>query len=146
MTLNPDKFVELNRGVVFPKHCDHLGHMNVRHYASFFDDAGFHLWNRIGVPMSTMRETKICPVVAKIEINYIHELIAGDLLVIEGVFTRIGTKSLGHHMRMLNAETGTLCATQDTVEVFFNLETRQSAPMPNNFRETLERNVVVSPE
>ena len=32
---------ETYRGIVFPAHCDHLGHMNARFYADPFDDAGF---------------------------------------------------------------------------------------------------------
>lgn len=128
---------ELHRGVVFPKDCDHLGHMNVRYYAGHFDDAGFHLWNKIGVNQAQLRASNVCLVVAKIEINYIHEMIAGDLIVIDGAFTKIGNKSIHHHQRMFNAETNTLCATQDTVEVFFDLEKRQSTAMPEFIREQL---------
>lgn len=142
MTDNNDRYFELNRGVVFPAHCDHLGHMNVRHYAAFFDDAGFHLWNQIGVDQKPLFESGLSLVVAKIEINYIHELRAGDLLVIDGAFRRVGNKSLGHHMRMFNAETRELCATQDTVEVVFDLKSRRSAPMPDEIREILSRHVV----
>ena len=29
-----------------PAHCDHYGHMNVRHYAALFDDAGWHILSR----------------------------------------------------------------------------------------------------
>jgi acyl-CoA thioester hydrolase len=36
-----EQWVELYRSVVMPAHCDLYGHMNVRHYAAFFDDAGF---------------------------------------------------------------------------------------------------------
>ncbi|MDF1660506.1 MAG: thioesterase family protein [Planctomycetota bacterium] len=130
---------ELHRGVVFPKDCDHLGHMNVRYYAGHFDDAGFHLWNKIGINQAQLRASQVCLVVAKIEINYIHEMIAGDLLVIDGYFTKVGKKSIEHHQRMFNAESKTLCATQDTVEVFFDLETRKSTEMPAFIRERLSQ-------
>ena len=136
------EYFELHRGVVFPKDCDHLGHMNVRYYAGHFDDAGFHLWNKIGINQKELREAKICLVVAKIEINYIREMVAGDLLVIDGAYTKLGSKSLCHHQRMFNAETKTLCATQDTVEVFFNLESRKSTEMPDFIRERLTQYLV----
>lgn len=36
--------IEILRGVVHPWYCDNFGHMNVRWYSHFFDDAAFHLW------------------------------------------------------------------------------------------------------
>ena len=49
-------WMELTRGVVHPWHHDHFGHMNVRHYAPFFDDASYHLWTMLGLPYSVMIE------------------------------------------------------------------------------------------
>jgi len=37
------------RGVVYPWHCDHVGHMNVMHYVGKFDEATWFLLNRIGL-------------------------------------------------------------------------------------------------
>ena len=34
---------DLYRGIVMPAHCDIYGHLNVRQYAAFFDDAGWHI-------------------------------------------------------------------------------------------------------
>jgi len=39
---------------------------------------------------------------------------------------------------MTNAETGILCATQDVVEVFFDMKSRKAATMPDDIREKLE--------
>ena len=133
-----DQDFELHSGVVFPRHCDHLGHMNVRYYVHHFDDSSFHLWHKIGVNQKCLRDAGVCLVVANIDVNYIHELTAGDLLVIRGTFTRVGTRSIGHFQEMYNAETGVLCATQGTVEVFFNLKTRESTEMPGDIREILD--------
>ena len=43
---------------------------------------------------------------------------------------------------MYNVDTGVLCATQDSVEVFFDPETRTSAPMPDDIRERIAANLV----
>ena len=136
---------ELYRAVVFPWHCDHIGHMNVRWYAHHFDDAGFHLWTVAGLSQKEMHENGVGLVVGQIKINYIHEMKAGDLLVIRGCFSHVGGKSIRHHQRLCNADTGVLCATQDTIEVFFDPETRTSAPMPDFYRERLAP-LVVDPE
>ena len=42
---------ELTRGIVMPAHCDVYGHMNGRHYAAFFDDAGWHMFGKVGVSL-----------------------------------------------------------------------------------------------
>lgn len=131
-------WMEAHRGVVFPWLCDHIGHMNVRWYAHCFDDAGFHLWLRIGLSHATLRNRGIATVIARTETDFKHELNAGELLVVESAFTRLGTKSLVCSHRLKNAETGVLCATQSAVEVFFDLKTRAAIPIPPDLRAKLE--------
>ena len=133
-----DGWMETQRAVVFPWHCDHLGHMNVRWYAHFFDDAGWHLWSSIGISHVTLKARGVVTVVANINTDFHHESGPGDLLVVNSAFTRIGGKSLTMSQRMTNAETSVLCATQDVVEVFFDMTTRKAAPMPDDIRARLE--------
>lgn len=128
---------ELYRSVVFPWHCDHIGHMNVRWYAHHFDDAGFHLWTVAGVSQKSLHESGTSLVVAQITIDYVREMKAGDLMLIRGGFTHVGNKSVRHHLRMYDADTDELRATQDTVEVFFDPVARRSAVMPGPCRERL---------
>ncbi|MDH3664418.1 MAG: acyl-CoA thioesterase [Alphaproteobacteria bacterium] len=133
-----DKRLELARGVVHPWHHDHFGHMNVRHYAPFFDDAIYHMWTRLDLPYSRMlSEHGVHTVSAQAITQFIKELIAGDLIAIDGVVTRIGTKSASFHLRMMHADTGELHATYDLVEVFFDPESRTSVPIPDSMRERL---------
>jgi acyl-CoA thioester hydrolase len=135
--------LELFRGVVHPWHHDHFGHMNVRHYAPFFDDAVYHMWTCLGLPYSRMiPEHGVHTVSAQATTGFKKELVAGDLVLIDGVVTRIGTKSTDFHLRMLHADTRDLHATYDLVEVFFSPKTRSSAPMPDSIRERLEAHLV----
>ena len=71
------EWMETHRAVVFPWHCDHIGHMNVRWYSHFFDDAGFHLWTQIGVTPSDMEARGVVTVIASAKIDFLHELNAG---------------------------------------------------------------------
>lgn len=136
---------ETMRGVVFPWHCDHFGHMNVRWYSHFFDDAGFQLWTVAGCSQSFMRETGAHVVVAQNSINYLHELRAGDLLVVRSAFTRLGNRSVTHVSRMYNADSGQLNATLESVEVFFDMKARKSSPMPDAIRTVLSP-LIVAPD
>lgn len=136
-------WLELVRGVVHPWHHDHFGHMNVRHYAPFFDDATYHLWTLLGLPYSEMiAQHGVHTVAAKATTSFIRELMAGDLIVIDGAVLRIGTKSVTFQLRMHHADTGALHATYDSVEVFFNPGTRASAAIPDVVRAKLETHLV----
>lgn len=134
----PDGRPELLRGVVHPWHHDIFGHLNVRHYAAFFDDASFFLYTALGVPISSLlAEHRVHVVSAKAETNFVRELKAGDCFVIDGAVRRLGTRSITFHLRMIHAETGALHATYDLTEVFFDPNTRASAPMPDAVRQRL---------
>ena len=126
------------RGVAFPWHCDHFGHMNVRWYGHFFDDAAFQIWTVLGHGFKKMEADGIHTVIAKSTIEYMREVRAGDLFTIETGFLKCGTKSCTHLQRMVNADTGVLHAVQETVEVFFDSETRSSAEIPAAVRPLIE--------
>jgi acyl-CoA thioester hydrolase len=121
---------ELTRGVVMPAQCDVYGHMNVRHYAAFFDDAGWHMLGKAGVSLKDLHAQGLGSVVATLTIDFHHELKAGQLIVVTGAFTRVGEKSISYEMHLYEAESMTHCATQKTVEVCFDTNARRAAPLP----------------
>lgn len=135
----PANWSELYRSVVMPAHCDHYGHMNVRQYAAFFDDAGWQMFGRAGVTLTDLRAHGFGSVVATLTIDFHHEMKAGQLVLITGAVTRVGQKSFSYEMRLYDAETMTHCATQKTVEVCFDTTRRASAPWPGDIRVKLER-------
>ena len=130
---------ELSRGIVMPAHCDVYGHMNVRHYAAFFDDAGWHMLARAGVSLSDLQARGLGSVVATMTIDFHHEMKAGDLTLVSGAFTRVGDKSYSYELRLYASETMTHCATQKTVEVCFDTTARRSAPLPGDVRQKLQQ-------
>ena len=133
---------ELSRAVVFPWHCDQYGHMNVRWYLHFFDDAGFHIWPINGVGNSIFEDEGVHPVVARTVINYRRELRPADMVVITGGFVKIGGKSVEHLQHMVNVDTGDLHASQETVQVFFDPKTRTAVPVPDAIRDALETRLI----
>ena len=130
---------ELTRGIVMPVHCDAYGHMNVRHYASFFDDAGWHMLAKAGVSLADLRAIGLGSVVATLTIDFHQELRAGQLILVTGAFTKAGVKSVGYEMRLYDGESMAHCATQKTVEVCFDTRARRSAPWPDDVREKIGR-------
>jgi acyl-CoA thioester hydrolase len=128
----------LSRGVVHPWHLDHFGHMNVRNYAPFFDDAGYHLWSLMGMPFERMIEDHgVHTVTGQATTRFLRELKAGDLVEIDGAVARIGNRSVTFSLRMLHLDSRVLHATYETTEVLFDPATRQSAAMPAGVRDRL---------
>ena len=130
---------ELTRGVVMPAHCDAYGHMNVRHYAAFFDEAGWHMFAKAGVSLDELRAQTLGSVVASLTIDFHQELSAGRLILVSGAITRVGNKSYSYEMRLYDSESMTHCATQKTVEVCFDTKARCSQPWPEAVRAKLEQ-------
>ena len=130
---------ETGRGVVVPWKCDHFGHMNVRFYAEAFDDASFHIWSAIGVPIIEMEERLgLIGVVASLKIDFLQEMRVGQLWAIESAIVRVGSKSFTYRERMRDTHSGVVHATADLVEVFFDKADRKAAPIPDDIRAILE--------
>ncbi|MCX7962599.1 MAG: acyl-CoA thioesterase [Burkholderiales bacterium] len=132
-----EKWFDLWRGIVMPAQCDVYGHLNVRHYAAFFDDAGWHFPRMAGLSLADIRSRGLGTVAATLTIDFLHELRAGQLILVRGAVTRVGTKSFSHEMRMYEADSMTHCATQKTVEVCFDTAARRAVPWPEDVRARL---------
>jgi acyl-CoA thioester hydrolase len=129
---------DLSRSVVLPAHCDGYGHMNVRHYAAFFDDAGWHVLAVAGISLAEVKRRGLGTVVATLTIDFHHEIVAGQLALVRGAVTRVGNKSFGYELRLYEADSRTHCATEKAVEVCFNTRERKGVPLPEDMRKKLE--------
>lgn len=139
------EWIETYRGVVYPWHCDHLNHMNVQHYVAKFDQASWHLFEAAGISFADGEKRGATLVDAQHTIRYKVEQRAGDLVKIDSAFTRIGTKSVTFLHRMFNCKTEVLAATSEIVEVYFDLDSRTSAPIPDDLKEKITPFLRVTP-
>ena len=137
-------WVDLTRGIALPRYCDHYGHMNVRYYAQFFDDAGWHILNLAGIAFEDIQDRGLGTVVANVSIDFHHELVQGKLFIIRGGYTRVGTKSFHPELRLYEAATMTHCATQTSVEVFFDTKARKAIEIPDDLKEKMAARVVAA--
>jgi len=135
-------YIETFRGVVYPWHCDHQGHMNTMHYVGMFDQAFWHHMSALGFTRAYMDRMRGGFVDVRDTIEYKAEQGVGSLLVIESGLLKIGNTSMTALHRMRNVETGELAATSEKVSVYFDLEARSKAPLPGELRANMEANVV----
>src|SRR5215831_16107426 len=82
------------RGVVYPWHCDHMGHMNVMWYVGKFDEATWQLLAAIGATPARLQEELFGLVAVEQHITYKRELRAGDLLTIRSSVLESKEKSV----------------------------------------------------
>ena len=132
-----EHWFDLYRAIVMPAHCDIYGHMNVRHYAACFDDAGWHFPRMAGVSLEEFRSRGYGTVVATLSVDFHQEIRAGQLVLVRGAVTRVGTKSFAHEMRLFAADSMAHCATQKTVEVCFDTTARKGVALPEDLRAKL---------
>jgi acyl-CoA thioester hydrolase len=129
----------LHKSIVHPWLCDVMGHMNVRHYMSMFDDASYQLlaeatsWHPGAEEWKGKGWADVCH-----KIDYQGELQVGALVEIEGGITAIGNSSFTSCYVMRNKMTDERAATMTAKVVSFDLEARRSIPLTNEMREKME--------
>jgi len=135
-------FIETYRGVVYPWHCDHQGHLNTMHYVGMFDMAFWHHLSALGFTRAYMQEQGTGFVDVKDTIEYKVEQPVGSLLVIESGLLRMGNTSITALHRMRNTETGDIAATSEKISVHFDLKQRHKTPLPDDLAKVMAQNIV----
>jgi acyl-CoA thioester hydrolase len=104
--------------------------MNVQYYVSKFDEATWHLFSKIGITPTYIREQKKGMAALEQHIKYKSEVMAGDLLVIKSRFLEVREKVIRFEHIMYNAETNIEVASCELTGVHMDKEIRKSCPFP----------------
>jgi acyl-CoA thioester hydrolase len=123
------------RGVVYPGHVDHMGHMNVQHYVGMFDQATWVLLSMLGLDSSYFREQRRGMAALEQCISYKRELLAGDLFEIRSAILHVHDKTIRFIHKMLKAGTPALAARTVILGVHMDTVARKSVPFPVELRE-----------
>ncbi len=114
------------RGTVYPWHCDHVGHMNVMWYVGKFDEATWHLFNRIGLTPTYLKDNRRGMAAVDQQISYLRELHAGAVVSIYSSVVEIVEKRITFSHEMRNDETGEVAARTTLKAVHLDAELRKS--------------------
>ena len=133
------------RGVIYPWHCDHMGHMNVMWYVGKFDEATWQFFSNWGLPRSRFLSEGTGMAAVEQHIEYKRELHAGDLITIRSAVLEVKEKSIRFAHEMMNDETGDLAARTNLVGVYFDTTARKSLALPTDVRERAQLLIVSSP-
>ena len=124
------KFVTTIQTVISPYMCDHLGHMNVQHYARLFGDAAFWIMQAIGIGHGTGAFDHLALVAVRMEVDYLKEIRAGTAVQVASALEVLSERktSFTHHLH--DAEQNVLFAKSKVLSVCIDLETRKSCSLP----------------
>lgn len=126
--------VETFRGVVFPWHCDAMGHMSVQHQMPLLDNAVYHLLGHFGPVAEVVDGRRAGWADVSHEIGYLHELVAGDLLVLKSGILAIGRSSIRHRTILSRRPDAKACTILEGVTVRFDLDARKATPLSERER------------
>lgn len=140
-----DQGIETFRGVVFPWHCDGMGHLSVQHQMPLLDNAVYHLLGEFGALVQVADGRRLGWADVRHEIAYHQELVAGDLIVLRSGLTGFGNSSIRHRTVMTRRSDGRICTVMDGVTVRFDLDARKSVPLDAAARAVAERLLLCSP-
>jgi acyl-CoA thioester hydrolase len=131
--------IETFRGVVFPWHCDSMGHFSVQHQMPLLDGAVYHLLGEFGPVVGELEGRRVGWADVRHEISYHHELVAGDLIVLRSGLIRFGTSSIRHRTELSRRCDGRVCTVMEGITVRFDLDARKSIPLDQGARAIAQR-------
>ena len=123
------------RGVAYPWHCDHMGHMNVMWYVGKFDEATWQLLAMLGITGSYMRDRRLGMVAVEQKIVYKRELVPRDLVMIRSGILEIKEKVIRFFHEMVNEGSDEIAAVTVLTGVPIDAETRKARPFPGDILE-----------
>lgn len=125
------------RGVVYPWHCDHMGHMNVMWYTGKFDEASWSLLAQIGLTRTFLQESQHGMAAVQQNITYQRELRAGDIVTIRSGVIDVKEKIVRLIHEMQNEETREIAAFAMITAVYMDAQARKSRPIPVKIADRL---------
>jgi len=131
--------IETYRGVVYPWHCDHMGHMNVMWYVGKFDEATWQLFAMLGLTRQWLTAHHRGMAAVDQRIAYQRELRAGDTVIVHSVVLELRPRVITFAHRMLDAVSGEVCATTRLVGAHLDTQLRRATAFAPEVAERASR-------
>lgn len=117
---------------------DENGHMNVRHYLSVFDDAGYAYINLIGLSVEYHQQHGTGGFDLEHHIHYLNEVMVGDTVSVYIRLVGCSPKRTHYLMFMVNDTRDKLAAVFECVNSFADLKVRKTAPFPDHIYANIQ--------
>lgn len=122
------------RGVVYPWHCDQMGHMNVMWYTGKFDEATWNLFAELGLTRSYLAQNGRGMAAVEQTTHYLRELVAGDTVAITSRVVEVREKGLRFEHAMERTSDGVIAATSAITGVQLDTALRKACAFSDDVR------------
>ena len=122
--------VETARGTVHEWQRDHMGHINVRAYMEFFEEACWQFYAMLGLTASKLRSGEVHLAAVQQNISYQKELYPGDTIAVRSGVLELREKVLRFRHELYNTENGEVASTCEFTVVCLDPQARKSRPFP----------------
>ena len=133
------EWVMTYRGMVYPWHCDHMGHMNVMWYTAKFDEACWQMLSKIGLTIARLKQDGAALAAVEQHIQYKRELHAGDGVTIQSALLEVKDRSVHMLHKMIHDASGQVASTTVVVGVYLDAVVRKAIQLPHDVRQAALR-------
>ncbi len=123
---------------VAPDWVDYNGHMNLAFYVLAFDKATDHFYDQLGIGIAYRERMQSSMFTLGINVDYLHEVFAGDLLCITTQLLDCDGKRMRYFHRMFSGAGDEPVATNECLAIHVDMTSRRSAPFPSEARDRVE--------
>ena len=124
------------RGNVYPRDCDHMGHMNVTSYMEKFDNATWNFFADNGLSREFLVSNDIGLAAVNQNLTYKRELQPGDTITIRSHLLLLEGKKIKFRSIMCLGDTSEVVAELENLAVCIDIHERRACNFPS---EILER-------
>jgi acyl-CoA thioester hydrolase len=132
-------YKETYRKAVTADMCDLYGHMNVQFYVAAISDSFFSLMTSVGLGKSAVQEHRIGLVAVNMNIDYLSEIEAGDVIYMQGAIVSAVGKKLVCRWKLYDQATGRQAMEARVLYICMDLDSRRSRDIPPQLLESAQQ-------
>jgi acyl-CoA thioester hydrolase len=129
---------ETYRKAVTADMCDMYGHMNVQFYVAAISDSFFSLMTAVGLGKSAVQDHRIGLVAVNMNIDYLSEVEAGDVIYMQGAIVSANGKKLTCNWKLYDQATEKQAMEATVLYVCMDLDKRCSRDIPKHLLESAQ--------
>jgi len=122
--------IETARGTVHEWQRDQMGHINVRAYLEFFEQAAWQTYAALGLTASLLRSGAVHLAAVQQNVSYQKELYPGDTIAVRTGVLELREKVVRFRHELYNTETGEVASTCEFTVVCLEPQARKSQAFP----------------
>lgn len=123
---------------VKPGWIDHNAHMNLGYFVVAFDEATDAVYETWGIGQDYPERSGCSVFTLGVNVDYLAEMFEGDPIRIETLLVDHDHKRIHYFHRMYHGDSGQLVATNECLCMNVDLESRRSAPFPDDVARKLD--------